>query len=138
MKDTNGKVLTRVLQLSTVALTLSLAWFAFVFYPKVVDNYKVRSATSPQIRVNPVEANNYQFPIKTSAYEISYEKGSNSYYVFISGANYDDYAMNRSGAKLALKTALSTVDLCNYNVFYAPQNNLDIPDVLLDDPDYCN
>lgn len=134
----NAKLLTRILQISTLALTITLAWFAFVFYPKIINNYKVRSATDSRVIVKPVEASSYDFPIETTAYKIIYEQGSNSYYVFVAGDNYDEYVMNRTSAKLALKTALSTLNLCNYNVFYSPQKNLNIPKVLLDDPNYCN
>jgi hypothetical protein len=123
----NPKLYSGILQLSILGLTWALVWFAFVYYPKVINDYKSGKVPTQSV-LKPVSATSKKFPIETPAYRITYEENSRTYYVFIQGTNLEEYVFNRDNAKLALKTALSVENLCNINVFYAPVEELKIPE----------
>lgn len=123
------KILIRVMQLSTVFLTIALFWFAFVFYPKTLKDVEKGKFTYKNAEIKPVAATSYTLPIKTDAYSIELGK-SGDYYVFINGRDLYEYENNRSSARLALKTALSLEDTCTVNVIYVSTAKLAIPDNL--------
>lgn len=123
------KILIRVMQLSTVFLTIALFWFAFVFYPKTIKDVEKGKFTYKNAEIKPVAATSYTFPINTSAYKIEVGK-SGDYYVLINGNNLSEYEVNRSSAKLTLKTALSLEDTCSVNVIYVSTAKLAIPENL--------
>ena len=127
MSPVTFKVYNRVLQFTTLALTVCLVWFAFVYYPKAVNDFT--SGNFPKrTLIAPAAATSKQFPIQMKEYRIVYELESNTYYVFIEGSNLDVYLVNRNGAKLALKNALSFSDLCGLNIIYASSEKLSVPD----------
>lgn len=135
------KLHTTVLQFSIVFFTFALAYFAFVYYPKVVSDYKQgfsanKTGNVPaQTILKPVSANSAKFPIETSAYMLLYEEGSQTYYAFIQGDMLDVFEFNRQNAKLALKTALSAEDLCDFNIIYVSAAEIDVPQNLTDNSD---
>lgn len=120
------KIYTPVLQVSIVALTAALAWFAFIYYPKVVSNYKTGNIPR-QTLIKPVSANSQKIPIETSAYRITYQEDSQNYYAFVEGKNLDQFVVNKNNAELAIKTALSLEKLCNLNIIYVSAQNLKVP-----------
>lgn len=130
----NSKVYNQILALSTLALSASLVWFAFVYYPKVVDQYKGGKVPDGSL-LKPVSAVSVKFPIETMAYRLIYEEGSQTYYAFIEGESLDVYAFNRDNARLALKTALSAENLCDFTIIYVSAANLKVPQSLRDNTD---
>ena len=134
MSDKSSKIYNHVLQLSIVSLTSALVWFSFVYYPKVINEYKTGSQPSQTI-FKPVQATSQKFPIDTEAYNIQYEQASQTYYVFVKGQMLDVFEFNRQNAKLALKTALSSENLCNFSVIYVSTENLKVPQSLTDNSD---
>ncbi len=120
-----GRLFTVILQLSIFAFTISLVWFSFIYYPKVIDRFS--KVGLPQQRVVSKAANFGEFPIQTQQYRIVYEESSNTYYAFIEGDNIAQFADNQNGASLALKSALSLDSVCSLNVIYASTKKLDIP-----------
>ncbi|MBI2327899.1 hypothetical protein HYU92_06295 [Candidatus Curtissbacteria bacterium] len=126
MNPVIDKIYTGVVQFSLVSLTIALAWFAFIYYPRVVNDY--RTGNFPKkLAVAPVSAASKQFPIETNAYRIVFGKSSDTYYVFINGNNLDAYVNNRNSARLALKTALSMDNLCTISVIYVSNALLSVP-----------
>lgn len=135
MGTVTTKIYTPLLSFSIVGLTWALVWFAFIYYPKVIDNYKTgRVPVKPVIRT--VSAGSSQLPIETAYFRLVYEEGSNSYYVFVEGDKLTDYVANRDAARLALKTALGAADLCEYSITYVSTARLPIPQNL-QDPEDC-
>lgn len=134
MSPVTLKVYNRVIQFSTLFLTICLAWFAFIYYPKAINDYKIGNFPKKAV-VAPVSATSKQFPIETSAYRIVYEVGSNTYYVFVAGNDLENYAVNRNGAKLALKSALSLDNLCSLTVLYSSSSGLQVPEQFRDNGD---
>lgn len=135
METATTKIYTPLLSLSIVGLTWALVWFAFVYYPQVIDDYKTgRVPARPVLRT--VAAGSQNLPITTPYFRLEYEGRSNSYYVFVEGASLSDYLANRDAARLNLKTALSAADLCDYNLTYVATSGLQIP-ANLQDPDDC-
>jgi|SRR3989338_1061046 len=127
MSPVTIKVYHSVLSLSTLVLTVALLWFAFIYYPKVINDYTTGNFPK-KTRIAPVSAATKQFPIEAKEYRIVYETGSNTYYVFVAGTNLDAYLTNRNGAKLALKNALSLESLCTLNVVYSSSEKLAVPE----------
>ena len=121
----HSRAFTVILQLSIFFFTVSLAWFSFVYYPKAVD--KFATVGLPQQRVVSKAANFGEFPIETDQYRIVYEESSNTYYAFIEGKNIAEFADNKNGASLALKSALSLDSVCTLNVIFAPAAKIDVP-----------
>lgn len=130
-----SKIYTPLLSLSIIGLTWALVWFAFIYYPKVIDDYKTgRVPAKPVIRT--VAAGSQNLPIETPYFRLVWEERSSTYYVFIEGNKLADYLANRDAARLALKTALSAEDLCDFSVTYVSTTRLSIPQNL-QDPDNC-
>lgn len=129
-----SKLYNPILTVSTLAFSVALVWFAFVYYPKVVSDYKTGKVLRGSI-AKPVAANSQKFPIETTAYSLIYEEGSGNYYAFIEGKTLDVYAFNRDNAKLALKTALSTESLCDFTILYISTEKLKVPQNLKDNSD---
>lgn len=130
----NSKIYNQILALATLALSASLVWFAFVYYPEVIDQYKSGKVPDRSL-LKPVSAVSVKFPIKTSAYRLIYEEGSQTYYAFIEGESLDVYAFNRDNARLTLKTALSAEKLCDFTIIYVSAANLKVPQSLRDNTD---
>lgn len=125
--DKINSLYPRVLQISVVFLGAALFWFAFVYYPKVVTDFKLGRVLPIKTVFKPVAASSYSFPIKTQAYSIEYAPKSGIYYVSVSGSTLPEYVFNRDNAKLALKTAISLTSLCNINVVYVSSSGFDVP-----------
>ena len=123
----NTKLYRAILQFSTVALTLSLFWLAFFYYPKTVKDIKTGKTLSRITFLKPVTANTTNFPITTEAYNIEYEDKSQTYYSFIEGTTLSQFVFNRDNAVLALRTALSVQNLCTVNVIFVSAQELDVP-----------
>ena len=126
MNQLTARLYTGVLQFSIIFFTFALVWFSFVYYPKVVDQYKNgRIAGRPFAR--PAIASSSNFPIETVAFRLVYEPGSGNYYAFIEGKTLNEYLENKNSAQLALKTALSVENLCSFNIIYTSAEKLEIP-----------
>lgn len=119
------KIFTIFLQLAIGLFTISLVWFSFVFYPRIVDRYK--GVGLPQKAGIPDAAASDGFPIETAQFRVVYEQGSNSYYAFIQGKNIADFVDNKNSASLALKNSLSLDSVCNLNVIFVSTEQLEIP-----------
>ena len=117
-----------ILQGSILIFSAALIYFAFVYYPQVIGQYETGNFPVRMPLIAPVSAVSGNFPIETSAYRITYEKDTDSYYVIISGNTLDKYAANQNSAQLALKSALSAESLCSYNVVYISSSNLQVPE----------
>lgn len=126
MMDHINSLYPRVLQGSVVVLGAVLFWFAFVYYPKVVTDFKLGKVLPEKTVFHPVVASSYSFPVTTSAYKIDYAQKSGIYYVSVAGTTLQEYVFNRDNAKLALKTAISSTSLCNVNVVYVSSSGLDV------------
>ncbi len=126
MNTFTGKIYTSVLQFSILVLTWALVWFAFVYYPKIINNYKT-GHIPVQAFIKPIIAKSQSLPIVTSAYRIEYDEGSQTYYVFIQGNTVNQYAINKNAAELSLKNTLSLTKLCSLNIIYASVQKLPIP-----------
>ena len=124
-----GRAYTVILQLSILVFGASLAWFAFVYYPKVVDRYKNVPLPSTQ-KFGNVSANFSGFPIETQNFRVTYEAKPNSYYVFVEGEDLVAFVDNKNRAILALKSVLSVESVCKLNIFYVSSARLEIPDNL--------
>lgn len=134
MDTLSSKLYNPILTISTLALSAALVWFAFVYYPQVLSEYKTGKLPARSI-LKPVSANSQKFPIETTAYRLIHEENSGNYYAFIEGKTLDVYAFNRDNAKLAMRTALSTESLCNFMILYVSTENLKIPQNLKDNSD---
>lgn len=128
------KTYNHILRLSIFALSSALVWFAFVYYPKVLNEYKSGKVPAKSL-LKPVSATSNNLPIETSAYRIIYEENSQTYYTFVGGDMLDIFEFNSQNAKLALKTALSVENLCNVNVIYVSAEQLKIPQNLANNSD---
>ena len=124
------QIITKVMKGATIALSVTLFWFAFVYYPKTIRNIETgKISISPKI-FKPVTATSYVFPIETSAYKIEKSQEDSNYYVVVNGRNLAEYEVNRNNARLALKTALSLETTCSINVVYVSSSKLNVPDSL--------
>ena len=131
-----GRAYTAILQISILVFGASLAWFAFIYYPKVVDRYKNVPLPSTQ-KFGNVSASFSGFPIETKNYRVTYEAKPNSYYVFVEGEDLPAFVDNKNWAILALKSTLSVESVCKLNIFYVSAARLEIPDNLKLSPN-CN
>ena len=116
-----------ILQGSILIFSVALVYFAFVYYPQIIRKYESGNIPQGKPFIAPVSAVLNKLPIETDAYRIIYEKGTDSYYVIISGNTLDQYTVNQNGARLALKSALSAESLCSYSVVYISSSDLQIP-----------
>ncbi len=122
MNKSAPKIYSTIMQFSIVAFSLTLAWFSFIYYPKIVNQYKnVSTASKP---AGQVSANFSNFPIQTDTYRIEFDKNSGNYYVFVKGATINQYVENKNRAGLALKSTLSVQSLCKLNIVYASSEKL--------------
>jgi len=119
------KKFTVFIQLSIAMFTVSLVWFSFVYYPKVVDRFQ--NVGLPQGKVITVASASNGFPIETSQYRVVYERDANTYYAFIEGLNIADYADNKNSATLEIKSALSLTSICELNIIYVSTSELKVP-----------
>lgn len=120
---------TLIIQISILVFGASLVWFAFIYYPKVLDKYKNVPLPSSQ-SFGKVSANFSGFPIETTIFRITYEAKPNSYYVFVEGDTLPVFVDNKNRGILALKSALSLESVCKLNIFYVSTQRLEIPDNL--------
>src|SRR3989344_3549828 len=122
------------LQISIFAFTISLVWFSFVYYPKIIDKFSKVGIPQPRI---PSKAVNFgEFPVETDQFRIVYEQKSDTYYAFIEGDNINEFKENKNASNLALKNALSIESVCSLKVIYAPVVKLDISQDLKN-PEKC-
>src|SRR4030042_4585037 len=91
------------LQLSIVAFTSALVYFAFIYYPRVISDYRNGKMPLGNPMVASVAAVGNKFPIETSGYKIVFEEGSSTYYMFISCISLEQFLLNKDGATLTLK-----------------------------------
>ena len=117
-----------ILQGSILIFSAALVYFAFVYYPQAIRQYESGNIPAQKPFVAPVSSDLNKLPIETDAYRITYEKDTDSYYVFIDGNTLDQYTVNQNGARLALMSALSAESLCSYNVVYVSSGNLQVPE----------
>ena len=131
MNDLNHpiyKLYNGILQGAILIFSAALVYFAFVYYPQAIGQYKSGNIPVQKPFVAPVSAVLEKLPIETDAYRITYDKDTDSYYVFISGNTLDKYTVNQNGARLALMSALSAESLCSYNVVYISSSGLQVPE----------
>ena len=131
MNDPNNPIYrfyNGILQGSILIFSAALVYFAFVYYPQTIRQYQTGNIPAQKPFVAPVSAVFQKLPIETDAYRITYEKDTDSYYVFVAGNTLDKYTVNQNGARLALMSALSVESLCSYNVVYISSSNLQVPD----------
>lgn len=121
-----AKIYNVVMQFSIVVFSLTLAWFSFIYYPKIVNQYK-NVATGGRPLAGQVSANFSNFPIETSSFKIEFDKNSGNYYVFVKGTTVSGFNENKNSAELALKSALSVQTLCNLNIIYVSTEKLTLP-----------
>lgn len=121
-----ARIYNVVMQFSVVVFSLILVWFSFIYYPKIVNQYK-NVATGGGQPAGQVSANFSNFPIETANYRIEFDKNSQNYYVFVGGATVGGFVENKNSAVLALKSALSLQSLCNLNIIYASVEKLTLP-----------
>lgn len=117
-----------ILQGSILIFSAALVYFAFVYYPQAIRQYESGNIPAQKPLIAPVSAVLDKLPIETESYRITYEKDTDSYYVFIAGNTLDQYVANQNGARLALMSALSSESLCSYNVVYVSSGNLQVPE----------
>ena len=125
--DKINRYYSQILQVTVFCLGGVLFWFAFIYYPKVVSDLRQGITLPARVVFKPVAASSYTFPIKTETYGVEFDQAANIYFVYISGASLPVYVFNADNAKLALKSALSIVDLCEVNVVYVSTEGLDVP-----------
>lgn len=124
------QIIIRVMQTVTIVLSITLFWFAFVYYPKTIRNIETgKISIAPKI-IKPVTATSYVIPIETAAYKIEKSREDDNYYVIVKGDDLAKYEVNRNNARLALKTALSLETTCSINVVYVSSAKLNVPDSL--------
>ena len=131
MNDLNHpiyKLYNGILQGSILIFSAALVYFAFVYYPQTIRQYETGNFPLRKSLVAPVSAVSGNFPIETSAYRITFEAASDTYYVFINGGALSEFLTNQNSAQLALKSALSAESLCSYNVAYISSANLQVPE----------
>ena len=128
------KIYRGVLQFSILSFTLALVYFAFVYYPSVINKFKSGNIPAAQPIFTPVIATAESFPIQTNNYRMTFEEGSETYYVFIYGATLDRYLLNKNSAQLSLKNILAEDSICGYNVVFTSEENIQIPPQYLGNP----
>ena len=131
MNDPNNpiyRLYNGILQGSILIFSAALVYFAFVYYPQTIREYESGNIPRGRPFIAPAAANVGNFPIETDSYRITYEKDTDSYYLFIAGSTLDEYVVNQNGAQLALKSALSAESLCSHNVVYISSANLQVPE----------
>lgn len=126
MSESFIKAYNSFLQLSILLFTSALVYFAFVYYPRAISTYKTASLPQKPL-VAPVAAESNKFPIETDQYRIVFEAGSETYYVFINGNGLEEFVLNKNGADLAIKNALSETSLCGLTIIYSSTARLQIP-----------
>lgn len=115
------------LQLFLVGFTTILLFSIFVVYPAVSGQRRIASTPNLNV-VGDVKADNTSsFPIENAQYKISYEKRSDTYYLFIKGADLDTFVENKNKAQLALKNVLVLESLCNKNIIITSAVGLSVP-----------
>ena|SRR3989344_8884835 len=128
------KLYNITLQMSLLVFTSALVYFAFVYYPRIINEYKKGNVPPPKSIIAPAVATIGTFPIETENYRIVYGENSDSYYIFVQGKRLDQYVLNRDSATLSLKSVLAKDTLCGLNRIYISVENLDIPDKYNTDP----
>lgn len=114
MEKQLSNILDRVLKISIIVFTLALVWFAFVYYPKVVNQFKHQPATGGGL-VGNVEASSKSLPFGNNHFRIQYLEKSNVYAVMVSAQTTDQYRQYKSEADMTLKNILSLDRLCGLN-----------------------
>ncbi len=118
MEKQLSNILDRVLKASIVVFTLALVWFAFVYYPKVINQFKHQPTTGGGL-VGNVEASSKSLPYGNGRFTIQYSSTSNVYVIMVSAQTVDQYTQYKSEADLTLKNILSMDRLCGLNITYS-------------------
>ncbi|OGD88826.1 hypothetical protein A3I53_03355 [Candidatus Curtissbacteria bacterium RIFCSPLOWO2_02_FULL_40_13b] len=121
------KIYNSVLQLSILVFTLALVYFSFVYYPRIINQYKSGRIPAAQSVIAPVVAKAEKFPITTAAYRVVHEQVSDTYFVYVNGESLDKFVVNKNGADLTLKSVLSLESICNLDVRYSSTAKLEVP-----------
>lgn len=109
-----------------LVFSVSLIYFTFVYYPRVAGQIRLTVPFS-NLFVDKVVAGGESFPVETTSYKITYERGSSLYYVFVQGSTLSQYVENKLAAQLALKNTLQADTLCDLNIIYSSVSRLEIP-----------
>src|SRR3989344_5888900 len=99
-----AKIYNVVMQFSVVVFSITLVWFSFIYYPKIVNEYK-NVATGGGQPAGGVFANFSNFPIESASYRIEFDKNSQNYYVFVKGTTVGGFVENKNSAALGLNSA---------------------------------
>ncbi len=126
MEENLAKPATVAIQGLILVFAFCLIWFAFVYYPGITHDRNFLQTLKAPFQKK-IVASSSSFPIETKNYRITYEQGSNLYYVFLSGDSVNVYVENKNVADLALKNALSVETLCSVKVIYASSANIAVP-----------
>src|SRR3989344_9000423 len=118
MEETTSRIYKGILQFSILVFTVALAWFAFIYYPKITSEYRAGRIPAKQL-VTTVSAKGNKFPIEAENYRLVFEDKSGTYYAFINGKTLEEYLNNKNGASLTLKSILSLDSLCGLNIIFA-------------------
>ena len=119
------------LQVMLVGFTTLLLFTIFVILPVATGQKRIASAP-PVNLVGDVKADNTgSFPIENTQYKISYEKRSDTYYVFVKGADLSTFVENKNRAQLDLKNALILESLCKKNIIISSAVGLRVSEEFL-------
>lgn len=119
------------LQIMLVGFTFALLFAIFVVLPVATGQKRIASAP-PVNLVGDVKADKISsFPLENDQYKISYEKRSETYYVFIKGANLATFVENKNKAQLDLKNELILESLCKNNVIISSATGLKVSEEFL-------
>ena len=127
MEETTSRIYKGILQFSILVFTVALAWFAFIYYPRIINEYRAGRIPAKQL-VTTVSAKANKFPIETENYRLVFEDKSGTYYAFINGKTLEEYLNNKNGASLTLKSILSLDSLCGLNIIFASTTKLNVPE----------
>ncbi len=97
-----------------IILALALFWFAFVYYPQIVNKFQARKSSF----VTNVLASSTGLPYQNSHFKIEYSPKQNAYKITVFAQTLDQYDQYKAESSLALKNILSLDKTCNLNIIY--------------------
>ncbi len=119
------------LQIMLVGFTFALLFAIFVVYPVAFGQKRIASIPKVHL-IGDVKADKISsFPLENDQYKISYEKRSETYYVFIKGADPATFVENKNKAQLDLKNALILESLCKNNIIISSATGLKVSEEFL-------
>ncbi len=108
------KTLDLTIKIAIIILALALFWFAFVYYPQVVNKFQGHRASF----VTNVQASSKSLPYQNNHFKIEYAPAQNAYKITILAQTLDQYDQYKTESNLVLKNILSLDKICGLNIFY--------------------